>query len=707
MIYLVSTQTQLFENDLYSALSVEKAIEMLSSWNRIQFDIETSGRDPHLTKILCAQFGNKKENVQIVVDLTTISILPFKEIIETKYIVGQNLKFDIQFLYNYGIIPSKVYDTMIVEQLLYLGYPSAIKQGGISVALDAIVQRRLGIVLDKSTRGEIIWRGLDSKVILYAASDVMYLEDIAEQQLEECGKNDCLIGAKLECDFVRVNAYMEWCGVKLDSNKWRKKMLQDQQYLDQAKKALDNFVINHPKLQEFVYINRQGDLFSGWDTEPKCNVLWSSSSQVSKVAKVLGFNTVIQDKKTGEDKETVIEKHLKKQKGINDEFLALYLGKGNEGDDDYFPGHQGAAKVVSSFGQGHLNAINPVTNRIHTQYHHLGADTGRMSSGSKQNNNDLAKIKKLPINPSPKQKKEGLGCPYPNMQQLPSDSSTRESFISKEGNLWVSCDYSAMESRLGADIYQEQAMIDEFLHGSGDIHSLVAKFCFEEVRNCTTEEIKTKYPHLRKKAKPIGFSQQFGGSAYAIQNSLGCSIEEAERIAFAYNDGFKGIADFKKKGADFVRKNGYIVLNPITGHRTYWYNHKEWIETQKSFTKDFWDDYRAYHKGTGDNIAMKVKKHFQTVSKWERKALNSVTQGTGSIILKFSQINTFNWVIENGYFNKILLCNLTHDEANWEFPEEATEFPNVLKNFMEESANKFCKSLPIPAEATVGNCWIH
>ena len=89
------------------------------------------------------------------------------------------------------------------------------------------------------------------------------------------------------------------------------------------------------------------------------------------------------------------------------------------------------------------------------------------------------------------------------------------------------------------------------------------------------------------------------------------------------------------------------------------------------------------------------------------KALNSVTQGTGSIILKFSQINTFNWVIENGYFNKILLCNLTHDEANWEFPEEATEFPNVLKNFMEESANKFCKSLPIPAEATVGNCWIH
>lgn len=35
------------------------------------------------------------------------------------------------------------------------------------------------------------------------------------------------------------------------------------------------------------------------------------------------------------------------------------------------------------------------------------------------------------------------------------------------------------------------------------------------------------------------------------------------------------------------------------------------------------------------------------------------------------------------------------------------EISNVLKGFMEQSAAKYCKSLPIPAEAAVGDHWIH
>lgn len=504
MIYLVTGQPQLFESDVYKIMTIEESLNMLNSWGRIQYDSETSGLDPHLTNILCIQFGNKKAGHQIVVDTTTVDVTVYKEILENKPIIGQNLKFDLQFLYNYSIIPRKVYDTMIVEQLLYLGYPPE-SVSGIGYSLTSIAKRYLNVDISKEIRGDIIWRGLDTAVIKYAAGDVTYLEDIMESQLAACREKDCLVGAKLECNFVPVIAYLEWCGVRLDENKWKTKMIKDKAYLEEAKSLLDKFLINHPDLQEFVTINRQGDLFTGWDTEPKCTISWTSSTQVVKVAKKLGFNTTVQDKKTGEDKDSVIEKHLAKQKGISDEFLRLYIGKGYPGDDDYFPGHQGAAKVVTSFGQGHLNAINPKTGRIHTQYHQLGADTGRMSSGSRSNNDDLAKFKKLPINPSPAMKKKGLGCPYPNMQQLPSDRETRGSFIPNEGNLWVSCDYSAMESRLGADIYQEKSMIDEFLHGSGDIHSLVAKFCFEEVRNCTVKEIKEQFPQYRKKAKPVGF----------------------------------------------------------------------------------------------------------------------------------------------------------------------------------------------------------
>ena len=80
---------------------------------------------------------------------------------------------------------------------------------------------------------------------------------------------------------------------------------------------------------------------------------------------------------------------------------------------------------------------------------------------------------------------------------------------------------------------------------------------------------------------------------------------------------------------------------------------------------------------------------------------------TGAIILKDSQIAIYNWVVDNGYFGKCLLANLTHDECNWEYPEELVEFPNIVSKIMEASAAKYCKSVPIPAEATVGDCWIH
>lgn len=507
MIYFVTNQPELFNHDLYTIISIEESLKILNSWKVIQYDSETAGSDSHLVKILCIQLGNKAADIQIVVDTITVDILLYKDILENKPIIGQNLKFDLQFLFNYNIIPLKVYDTMIVEQLLYLGYPryNSNTDEGISFSLQAMAKRYLDIYINKEIRGDIIWRGLDSDVIVYAANDVKYLEDIMELQLIKCREQGCLIGAKLECDFVPVISYMEWCGIKLDIKAWKAKMKRDLANLEEAKNALNEFVINHPDLQEFVYIERQGNLFSGFDTKPKCTVLWSSSAQVIKVAKILGFDTKVKDKVTGENKDSVIEKHLKKQKGINDEFLRLYLGKGEEGDDDYFPGHQGMAKLVSSFGQGHLNAVNPITGRIHTQYRQLGADTGRMSSGSKQNNDDLAKYKGLPIRPSNAQKKKGLGCPYPNMQQLPGDELTRSCFISESNNYWVSCDYSAIESRLGADIYKEQSMIDEFLHGTGDIHSLVASFCFEECRGKTTKEIKEKYSHFRKKAKPVGF----------------------------------------------------------------------------------------------------------------------------------------------------------------------------------------------------------
>ena len=691
MIYFISKQ-QIIDNftDDIKQITVEESLDIISKWGMmLQYDSETGGRDPHLCKLLCAQIGNIEGTDQIVIDCTTIDIMLYKGVLETHYLICHNGKFDLQFLYNYGIIPRLIYDTMIVEQFLYLGYPKKGEYGGIGFSLKDVAERRLGINIDKTVRGEIIWRGLDLRVIKYAAGDVVYLGAIMKDQRKDLIKiPNSLVGAKLECDFVPAIAYLEWCGIHLNQEKWKAKMQSDENLLKKAREALDTFIETDPKLKEFTKVNLQGDLFNGFDTKPHCTINWSSDRQVVKLAKKLGFNVSAKDKKTGKVKESVTEKVLAPQKGINDTFLKLY--------SDY----QEHFKVCSSFGQGHINAVNPITDRIHTTFHQLGAASGRMSCGSDKPNIDLAKFKEL------KQSE----CTYPNIQQLPADEATRGAFTAPEGYEWCSCDFSALESRLGADIYNEKHMIDEFLNGSGDIHSLMALTFFEDQmeQGTTTKEVKKKYPDLRKKAKSPEFLIQFGGSAYGLAAQLAIPESEAQKYVDSYYNKFKGIADFKKKGSEFVRKNGYVVICQITGHRMYWWDHKEWFRRQQSYTSEFWDEYKANHKGTGDYVAQEVSMHFRAASKWDRMALNAPTQGTGSIILKRAITNFYNWIIDNGYFNKVELSALVHDEANIIYPISLHNIvPVKLQECMEESASYFCKKLPIPAEPAVGDHWIH
>lgn len=720
MIYLVTGQLQLFNSDNYQCIAVDTAINMLQEWAVIQFDTETEGTDPHICRLLTMQFGNKKAGHQIVVDCATINVSLFKKILESKLLIMQNGKFDLQFLYKHKIIPRKVYDTMVVEQLLYLGYPSVVNTPQapyeemynndgfstsyiLSYSLKSIAKRYLGIDMDKSVRGEIIWRGLDEKVILYAAKDVEYLEDIMWAQVSACKVKGCLAGAKVECDFIPALAYLEWCGIKLDENKWKAKMDNDQKSLKESHELLDEWLIDYAKdrtdtvikastqkgttvKMPWISINKQGDLFSGFDLKPKANINWSSPKHLEILCKELGFNTTTVDKKTGEDKGTVLEKNIKPQKGINDKFLELYFN------------YKEHYKVCSTYGQKHLNAINPITGRIHTTYKQLGAISGRMSCGSKQSNYALAKIKKLAAGE----------VSYPNIQQLPSDEQTRSAFVSEEGKNFLSCDYSALESRLGADIYNEKAMLDEFLHGGGDMHSLCAKMVFsDELKDTAVKEVKHLRPDLRKRVKSVEFAKQFGGSAMAIAGSLGCSMEEAEQFSKAYDNGFKGVTAFAKKGSADVKTNGYVQMCAVTGHKMWWWDHDVWVKTQKSYTMEFWQEYRERHKGTNDEVAQSVRRHFQAASKWARMALNAPTQGTGSIIIKTAATHLFNYIVYNNYFETILLCAIVHDELCLEYPENLEDFPKLVEDTMLKAAAIYCKSLPIPAEASVAKHWVH
>ena len=416
MIYYVTNQPSLISSPYYTVITPEESLNIIKDWKSAQADSETTGLDPHIDTLLLFQLGSVDGETQIVIDCTTVDIKIYKEFLESVYLEFHNGKFDLQFLYSAGIVPRKVYDTMIVEQLLYLGYPSA----AISYSLKAVAERRLGILLDKSVRGKIIWKGVDDEVILYAANDVKYLHQIMQSQSRDFNfVKKCRVGAKLECDCVPAMAYLEWCGIKLDESKWKAKMDKDKVNLCSAKDKLNKFVVSN-NYKQFFHIDTQGDLREGFNDNPIVDINWDSPAQVIKFAKFLGFDTTTQDKKTGEDKDTVLEKELTKQKGINDEFLTLYFN------------YKEASKLVGTYGQGHLDLINPITGRLHTQFTQIGSATGRMSSGGGVNES-LSNLKKIP------------NIQYVNMQQLPHDAETRACFVVEPGNLWVSADFSAEE----------------------------------------------------------------------------------------------------------------------------------------------------------------------------------------------------------------------------------------------------------------------
>ena len=67
----------------------------------------------------------------------------------------------------------------------------------------------------------------------------------------------------------------------------------------------------------------------------------------------------------------------------------------------------------------------------------------------------------------------------------------------------------------------------------------------------------------------------------------------------------------------------------------------------------------------------------------------------------------FHWILKQGLFNIVLICDLVHDEAVIEYPKTMPEVSQVLKDCMEESAKIYCKSLPIPAQPAIGDHWIH
>ena len=716
MIYLVTTQQRLFSN-IIKVISIEESLKILEPMKIVGVDTETSGLRVYQDKLLLLQLGNKQD--QVVIDCTTIDIKNYKEFLESKRLfLFWNAIFDLQWTLHNHILVNNVYDGMLAEKLLWLGYPAGIH----SMSLKSAAKNYLNIELDKSVRGKIIWSTeLSDDIIIYAARDVEFLEDIYNCQINELRENDLLMAAKLECEFVKSMTYYKYCGVKLDQDKWKTKMYKDEERMNNALNSLNTWVITNMANSKYVTLDNQLDLFSGSCKEPYCNINWDSDKQVKALLNDLGFNLKVRDKDTGEMKDSIEAKIIEAQKDVSS-IAPIYLE------------YAKAAKVVQTYGQNVLNLINPVTQRIHTEFYQLGTDTGRVSSGKDREN-----------------KLEGL-----NLQNFPADEITRSCFVADTNNVWISCDYSAQESRVIANEANEKSMIDLF-KVDGDMHSLVAKMAYPDIiGDCPIEEIKKKFKHVRQNAKSVEFSINYGGDANTISNNNGIPIKDAQEIYDNYMKGFPNVKKFQDYQKKAVMTNGYILLCRLTHHKAYVYDFKLLMGIKQRLTYDFLAEAKPYkglenkllpkpvvnqlcerfangeslenlvgvytytqkkagkeavekaYVGIEDVYRWPIKKYFKRKSDSEKQACDYPIQGASAVMFKLANIYLYNYLIEHNLIYKVKFCVPAHDEIDIEVPEEIKdEMTQVLQDCMSKAGSKICSLVEVPAEAEVGKCWIH
>jgi DNA polymerase I-like protein with 3'-5' exonuclease and polymerase domains len=770
MIYYVTGQRELFggySGAKYKCITVEESFEVLNSLSIVGLDTETTGTEIWTGRLLLLQLGNKEN--QVVIDCTTIDINQYKDYLESnRLFIIHNAKFDLRWLYKEHIVVRNVYDTYLGEKILFLGFPPGI----VSLSLQACCDRYLHVYLDKTVRGKI-HAGVTEEVIVYAANDVVYLEDIMNAQMKIIAQRGQQNALEIENKFVRVLAYIEFCGIKLDPSRWKAKMVKDEDRLRVAEQKLNDWVVKYvldkddpsliqrnydshkkgkpTKLKESVYVVIPApSLFSEFDTGPQCIINWSSSKQVIRLFKELGFDLLVKDKKTGKMKESVESKYIEMQKDKSD-IVPLYLE------------YSAAFKVVTSFGQNFLDAINPITQRIHPTFNQM-MDTGRLSCGSggkgrggKTKDDDIAE------EDEDKNTTTQTNDKSVNIQQLPATEETRAAFVPEKGHLLVDCDYGDQEGHVFTELSNDREWIAFYNDpNERDGHSFVAKMCFpKDLDGIEEKQVKKVRKDLRDLAKKARFCFNYNGQAPTMAANCNIPVDFATEIQDNYFKRFNGIASYFKVQKRDMWDRGYILISKITGLRAYIYDYPilKGIERRKNSMGDsFWDIYKAardsgrvipeipppvmqeiakkFAQGVPiEEIAIrysykvkkagKVEERFIDINRetvyvsvmkhlWKRKSAsdsqscNYPSQGTAAAMTKIAGIRYFNHLVNDGLIFKVLIPNDVHDEYLIEPPEEiAEQEAKKLSECMEYAAAIFCKKVTIKAVPEISDKWVH
>jgi len=667
MIYYLTKEKLLFEDstEINYTDNFDLLLDYFKNKKLIAFDTETTGFDPYVNKILLYQLGDK--DIQFVVNPDYFPVTLVKELLERPdcTTIMQNAKFDLGFLYQYSVIPYKVYDTYLAEAVLFTGIKSARK------SLEHLAMKYCNVKLDKSVRKAIHYEGRSTRVIKYAAGDVAYLHEIMQKQRVDLSTKDLHVALELDNLFVKVLAYVEHCGIYLNINLWKEKMTKDTAELQESKELLDKWIVDN---QYIEFIDSQLDLFN---PERTCNINWSSSHQVVPLMKKLGVDTVVTDEKTGNPKDSIEAPILKRQEHKS-ELISVYLR------------FKAADKRVTTYGQNYLNVVNPVTSRIHSSFNQI-LSTGRMSCGGKQEGKQLV-----------------------NLQNVPREEETRSCFTNQfPDTTLVNADYNSQESVMFTNLSQEPNLIKFYNERLGDMHSYLASKLFPELAEVSLKEIKTKHSEKRYAAKTAGFAILYGGTGVTIAENANIPVEQGEEVYKNYLKAFPGFEKYAQTVENAALKRGHILFNEVSRRKSFipYFSDFKSLEHEVNI-KGFWETYR-WHKEK-DTTQFKehykplVRRYFKKKGEIRRLALNYPIQGSGAEVTKLAGTYLFDYILENNLFNIVKISNLVHDEILCECPKDkAEELSKTLKECMERAGDKFCKTIKLEATPKITTQWEH
>lgn len=412
-------------------LGIKLLLQNLQNQTSVCFDTETTGLDALHAELVGISFSYEKgkgfyvpfpEN-QTEAQTLIEKLIPFFEN-ENIEKIGQNLKYDLKVLSNYGItVKGKLFDTMIAH---YLINPDMRHNMDIlSETYLKYAPQSIETLIGKKGKNQKSMREVPLEEIKeYAVEDAdvtLQLSELFNTELEKTHTKKLF--EEIEIPLVTVLASMETEGINLDVP-----------FLHSLSKELGDDI---SQLESRIY-EIAGEKFN--------------------LASPKQLGDILFDKlKIGGAK----QKKTKTGQYATGEEILSYLAKDNEIVSAILD-WRSLVKLQNTYVEALPLQVDSKTHRVHTDYMQTVAATGRLSS----NNPNLQNI---PI-------------------RTERGRQIRKAFIARDENhTLLSADYSQIELRIIAALSGEENMIKAFQHGE-DIHKSTAAKVFNVPLEEVTKE---------------------------------------------------------------------------------------------------------------------------------------------------------------------------------------------------------------------------